>query len=64
VTVRDLFQRRRHRISRSPGAPLIRSGARTAAFALTEDKEHPNMKPKNTICLWFNKDAHEAARRG
>src|SRR5687767_12730120 len=21
-----------------------------------------NMKPKNTICLWFNKDAHEAAR--
>src|SRR5579863_10577784 len=22
----------------------------------------PNMKPKNTICLWFDKDAHEAAR--
>ena len=21
-----------------------------------------SMKPKNTICLWFNKDAHEAAR--
>jgi predicted 3-demethylubiquinone-9 3-methyltransferase (glyoxalase superfamily) len=20
------------------------------------------MKPKNTICLWFNRDAHEAAR--
>ena len=20
------------------------------------------MKPKNTICLWFNKDAHDAAR--
>ena len=20
------------------------------------------MTPKNTICLWFNKDAHEAAR--
>ena len=20
------------------------------------------MKQKNTICLWFNKDAHEAAR--
>ena len=20
------------------------------------------MKPKNTICLWFNKDAHEAAQ--
>jgi predicted 3-demethylubiquinone-9 3-methyltransferase (glyoxalase superfamily) len=24
--------------------------------------EHPNMKPKNTICLWFDKDAEEAAR--
>jgi hypothetical protein len=21
-----------------------------------------NMKPKNAICLWFDKDAHEAAR--
>jgi predicted 3-demethylubiquinone-9 3-methyltransferase (glyoxalase superfamily) len=31
-------------------------------FALTEHKEHTNMKPKNTICLWFDKDAHEAAR--
>ena len=20
------------------------------------------MKPRNTICLWFDKDAHEAAR--
>src|SRR4030081_619987 len=27
-----------------------------------EHKEHMNMKPKNTICLWFDKDAHEAAR--
>jgi predicted 3-demethylubiquinone-9 3-methyltransferase (glyoxalase superfamily) len=25
-------------------------------------KEHVNMKPKNTICLWFDKDALEAAR--
>ena len=32
------------------------------AFALTEHKEHTNMKPKNTICLWFDKDAHEAAQ--
>ena len=24
--------------------------------------EHTNMKPKNTICLWFNKDAQDAAR--
>jgi predicted 3-demethylubiquinone-9 3-methyltransferase (glyoxalase superfamily) len=23
---------------------------------------HTNMKPKNTICLWFDKDADEAAR--
>src|SRR3989337_259038 len=29
---------------------------------LTEHKEHAKMRPKNTICLWFNKDAHEAAR--
>jgi predicted 3-demethylubiquinone-9 3-methyltransferase (glyoxalase superfamily) len=29
---------------------------------LIEHKEHTNMKPKNTICLWFDKDAHEAAR--
>jgi predicted 3-demethylubiquinone-9 3-methyltransferase (glyoxalase superfamily) len=35
---------------------------RPAAFALIEHKEHTNMKPKNTICLWFDKDAHEAAR--
>jgi len=27
-----------------------------------EYKEHTKMKPKNTICLWFDKDAHEAAR--
>jgi predicted 3-demethylubiquinone-9 3-methyltransferase (glyoxalase superfamily) len=28
----------------------------------TEHKEHTNMTPKNTICLWFDKDAHDAAR--
>ena len=31
------------------------------AFALIEHKEYRNMKPKNTICLWFDKDALEAA---
>ena len=25
-------------------------------------KERTSMQPKNTIRLWFNKDAHEAAR--
>jgi predicted 3-demethylubiquinone-9 3-methyltransferase (glyoxalase superfamily) len=25
-------------------------------------EERTNMTPKNTICLWFNKDAEEAAR--
>jgi hypothetical protein len=30
--------------------------------SLIEHKEHTHMKPKNTICLWFDKDAHEAAR--
>jgi predicted 3-demethylubiquinone-9 3-methyltransferase (glyoxalase superfamily) len=29
---------------------------------MSEHKEHTNMTPKNTICLWFDKDAHEAAR--
>jgi predicted 3-demethylubiquinone-9 3-methyltransferase (glyoxalase superfamily) len=27
-----------------------------------EQWEHTNMKPKSTICQWFDKDAHEAAR--
>jgi predicted 3-demethylubiquinone-9 3-methyltransferase (glyoxalase superfamily) len=31
-------------------------------FALSGHKEYMKMKPKNTICLWFDKDAHEAAR--
>src|SRR5207245_9432844 len=26
------------------------------------NEEHAKMKPKNTICIWFDKDAHEAAR--
>src|SRR5262245_43887695 len=26
------------------------------------DEVHTSMKPKNTICLWFNKDAQDAAR--
>jgi predicted 3-demethylubiquinone-9 3-methyltransferase (glyoxalase superfamily) len=34
----------------------------TPVSALIEHKEHTSMKPKNTICLWFDKDAHEAAR--
>ena len=33
-----------------------------AAVAPIEHKELTHMKPKNTICLWFNKDAQEAAR--
>ena len=44
---------------------MKRTDAKTAAFALIEHKEHKehtNMKPKNTICLWFDKEAHEAAR--
>ena len=34
--------------------------AETAA-SVVKHKEHTNMKPKNTICLWFDKDALEAA---
>jgi predicted 3-demethylubiquinone-9 3-methyltransferase (glyoxalase superfamily) len=32
-----------------------------AAFPLIQDKEHEH-EAKNTICLWFDKDALEAAR--
>ena len=31
-------------------------------FAAIGTKEFTNVTPKNTICLWFDKDAHEAAR--
>jgi 2-polyprenyl-6-hydroxyphenyl methylase/3-demethylubiquinone-9 3-methyltransferase len=34
----------------------------SAGVCPDEHKEHTNMKPKNTICLWFDKDAQEAAR--
>src|SRR6185369_9366381 len=33
----------------------------TASFARIQQMEHMRMKPKNTICLWFDKDAQEAA---
>ena len=38
------------------------SGPKTEAFALVEHKEPTNMQRKNTICLWFDKDALDAAR--
>jgi len=41
---------------------ISRIYARTAPFAQIAHKEHTNMNPKNTICLWFDKDAHAAAR--
>ena len=34
----------------------------TNSFALIGHKEHTHMKPKNTICLWFDKHAHDSAR--
>src|SRR5688572_24993734 len=40
----------------------MRSTGRRRRSPLTEHKEHTNMKPKNTICLWFDKNAQEAAR--
>src|SRR5215831_4905575 len=36
--------------------------AETAGDRLSEHKEYRNVKPKNTVCLWFDKDALEAAR--
>ena len=40
----------------------VPSDARAAASALIRRTEHTNMNPKNTICLWFDKDALQAAR--
>ena len=31
-------------------------------IALTEHKERHEHEAKDTICVWFDKDAHEAAR--
>ncbi len=33
-----------------------------ARFLIVHNTEYTNMTPKNTICLWYNKDALEAAR--
>jgi hypothetical protein len=41
---------------------LTRTDAKAAAFAPIDHKEDTNMKPKNTICLWFDKDAQDAAQ--
>ena len=56
------LSRRPQQISTSTAGALIRTDAKSAVFALIEHTEHTNMKPKNTICLWFDKHAHEAAR--
>jgi len=40
--------------------PNSTHGGSCCSKRLTE--EHTTMKPKNTICLWFDKEAHEAAR--
>ena len=49
-------------VSRSTGGSLTLTGAQTAASALIKHREVTNMKAKNTICLWFDTDALEAAR--
>ena len=56
LTVRNL-----HRLAEAP-RPCRRPSLKTMVFAPIEHREHTKMKPKNTICLWFDKDAHEAAR--
>ena len=45
-----------------PSARAVRKSAGLNIGTSGEHKEHTDMKPKNTICLWFDKDAHEAAR--
>lgn len=56
-----------------PDPPPIRSNTATgrrrtesaaAAIASTRRMEGARMKAKNTVCLWLDKDALEAARRG
>jgi len=47
-------------MGRGTGGSLIRTDAKTAAFALIEHNRDTHLKPKNTICLWFDQDAQEA----
>jgi len=42
---------------------LVPTDAMVAAFALIKHTQHMKMKPKNTICPWFDKDALDAAQR-
>src|SRR5215471_7229768 len=39
-----------------------RHGPKQRPQAQSSTRSTGNMKSKNTICLWFDKDAHEAAR--
>jgi len=41
---------------------LRSTGLRFAIYSPMKHQEHTSMTPKNTICLWFDKDAHDAAR--
>ena len=59
---RPILEFRPLQVIRRTGGSLIHTGPETAAFALIEPKEVTHMKSKNTICLWFDNDAHEAAR--
>jgi predicted 3-demethylubiquinone-9 3-methyltransferase (glyoxalase superfamily) len=69
VTVRNsntlggatLPDRRPAAVRDAAGKGLIRQ-PQFAVKVRWRNKEHPQVKPKNTICLWFDKDAHDAAR--
>jgi predicted 3-demethylubiquinone-9 3-methyltransferase (glyoxalase superfamily) len=57
----DTIQDKAGRVSTAPALDTRRDRKETVALALV-DTEHTDMKSKNTICLWFDKDAQEAAR--
>jgi len=45
-----------------PHLPSYTHEIRPPLFDLIRPRRPDDLNPKNTICLWFNKDAHDAAR--
>src|SRR4051812_11090166 len=61
---RERFLTRTSRMSDYPSRHSAWSSLRADAHVNNDrnTRSTPEMKPKNTICLWFDKNAHEAAR--
>jgi predicted 3-demethylubiquinone-9 3-methyltransferase (glyoxalase superfamily) len=52
----------RRALTKFLGAPLPANFRFADYPVMIVRKEHTNMRPKNTICIWYDKDAQEAAR--